>query len=329
LRKLVIAAMICALLVCGTGVPVSAAAEHVLVFGHVQPTDHPYHLMAEKFKEELEAMSGGRVEVEIHPGGSLGNERDLVEGLKLGTVDVSTITSALTATFVREFGVFSLPFLFESFEQMYKVMDSPVGDEFAAHLEREGLVKLGFNSGGARSMYASKPVNSLEDLQKMKIRTMEDPVYVETWNNLGALATPLPWGDVYTALDTGMVDGAEGAMISYKSMGFYDPAPYITVINYIFSWHNFMMSKAALEKLPEDLQVMVLAAGKKAQDYQRALVVEQEKSLLGVLEKEHGCTVIYPKDLAVWREKAMPVYEKRAAELGGMELVERIQKAGQ
>jgi tripartite ATP-independent transporter DctP family solute receptor len=329
MRKLAIAAMIGVLLVCGAGVPVFAAAEHVLVFGHVQPTDHPYHLMAEKFKQELEALSGGRVQVEIHPGGSLGNERDLVEGLKLGTVDVSTITSALTATFVREFGVFSLPFLFESFEQMYKVMDSPVGDEFAAHLEREGLVKLGFNSGGARSMYASKPVNSLEDLQKMKIRTMEDPVYVETWNNLGALATPLPWGDVYTALDTGMVDGAEGAMISYKSMGFYDPAPYITVINYIFSWHNFMMSKTALEKLPEDLQAMVLTAGKRAQDYQRALVVEEEKSLLDVLEKEYGCTVIYPKDLAVWREKAMPVYEKRAAELGGMELIERIQKAGQ
>ncbi len=169
-----------------------AAAEHVLVFGHVQPTDHPYHLMAEKFKEELEAMSGGRVEVEIHPGGSLGNERDLVEGLKLGTVDVSTITSALTATFVREFGVFSLPFLFESFEQMYKVMDSPVGDEFAAHLEREGLVKLGFNSGGARSMYASKPVNSLEDLQKMKIRLWKIPFMWKHGITSALLPLPFP-----------------------------------------------------------------------------------------------------------------------------------------
>ncbi|TDY53048.1 tripartite ATP-independent transporter DctP family solute receptor [Aminivibrio pyruvatiphilus] len=329
MRKLVIGTLISAVILCGTIVPVFASAEHVLVFGHVQPTDHPYHLMAEKFKEELESLSGGRVAVEIHPGGSLGNERDLVEGLKLGTVDVSTITSALTATFVPEFGVFSLPFLFESFEQMYKVMDSPIGEEFAANLEREGLIKLGFNSGGARSMYASKPVNTLDDLQKMKIRTMEDHIYVETWNNLGALATPLPWGDVYTALDTGMVDGAEGAMISYKSMGFYDPAPYVTVINYIFSWHNFMMSKAALDKLPADLQEMVLTAGKRAQDFQRALVVEEEKSLLEVLEKEHGCKIIYPKDLETWRKKAMPVYEKRAAEVGGMELIEKIQKAGQ
>lgn len=329
MRKLITGIMMCAILLCGAAVPVFAAAEHVLVFAHVQPTDHPYHLMAEKFKEELETLSSGRVEVEIHPGGSLGNERDLVEGLKLGTVDVSTITSALTATFVPEFGVFSLPFLFESFEQMYKVMDSPIGDEFAAHLEREGLVKLGFNSGGARSMYASKAVNNLEDLQKMKIRTMEDKIYVETWNNLGALATPLPWGDVYTALDTGMVDGAEGAMISYKSMGFYDPAPYVTVINYIFSWHNFMMSKSALEKLPADLQEMVLTAGKRAQDYQRKLVVEQEKNLLDVLVKEHNCTIVYPEDLEMWRKKTMPVYEKRAAEVGGMELIEKIQKAGQ
>jgi len=328
-RKIVSCCVLGAILLFGGAAVSVEAAEHVLVFGHVQPTDHPYHLMAEKFKEEIEALSGGRIEVEIHPGGSLGSERDLVEGLKIGTLDISTITSALTATFVPEFGVFSLPFLFENFDQVYKVMDSPIGDEFAGYLAREGLIKLGFNSGGARSMYASKQVRNLDDLQRMKIRTMEDHIYVDTWNNLGALATPLPWGDVYTALDTGMVDGAEGAMISYKSMGFYDPAPHITVINYIFSWHNFMMSEIAYNKLPEDLREKVLIAGKRAQDFQRALVVEQEKSLLDELAEKHGCIVVYPEDLSEWRRKIEPVYAKRAAEVGGLELIERIRRAGE
>ena len=297
---------------------------YTLSFGHVLEEDHAYHLMALRFKEELESMSDGRVTVEIYPARQLGDERDLVEGLQLGTVDVSTITSALTAGFVPEFGVFSLPFLFRDFDHLFAVMDSPFGDDLEEALAREGLIKLGFVSGGSRSMYASKPVETLDDLQGMSIRTMEDPIYIDTWNALGALATPIPWSDVYLSLDQGIVDGAEGALISYKSMGFYDPSPHVTVINYIFSWHNFMMSAQTWNELPADIQEMVKDAAEIAGQWEREYVKNLELELIDTLEREHGVIVHYPEDIDRWRNSVRDIYEKRAADLGGMELIETI-----
>lgn len=159
---------------------VSAAAPRVVLkFAHVMATDHAYHLMAEKFKEELEALSNGQVEVQIFPAGQLGNERDLVEGLQIGTIDVSTVTSALTAGFVPGFQVFSLPFLFRDFDHLFMIMDGPMGEQLEQEMLQAGLVKLGFVSGGSRSLYSRAPIRSLSDLRGKKIRTMEDPIYIE------------------------------------------------------------------------------------------------------------------------------------------------------
>ena len=302
----------------------AAEEQYTLTFGHVLQEDHAYHLMALRFQEELERMSEGRVKVEIYPAGQLGDERDLVEGLQLGTVDVSTITSALTAGFVPEFGVFSLPFLFRDFDHLFAVMDGPIGDDLERAMEREGLIKLGFVSGGSRSMYSARPVRRLSDLEGMSIRTMEDPIYLDTWNALGALATPIPWGDVYLSLDQGIVDGAEGALISYKSMGFYDPSPHVTVINYIFSWHNFMMGAQTWNSLPSDIQQMVREAADIAAAWERQYVKDLEEELLDILRDEHGVTIHFPQDLPAWQDSVRGIYEARADRLGGMELIEAI-----
>lgn len=301
-----------------------SAPQYTLTFAHVQPEDHAYHLMAVRFKEELETISNGRVVVEIYPAGQLGDERDLVEGLQLGTVDVSTITSALTSGFVPEFAVFSLPFLFRDFDHLYAVMDGPIGNDLEAAMAREGLIKLGFVSGGSRSMYAGRPVTSLADLQGMSIRTMEDPVYIDTWNALGALATPVPWGDVYLSLEQGIVDGAEGALISYRSMGFYDPSPHVTVINYVFSWHNFMMGETTWSTLPDDIKGMIREAGQIATAWQREYVANLEKELLSILSTEHGSVIHHPEDLSAWQNAVQHIYEQRASRVGGMGLIEAI-----
>lgn len=300
-----------------------ASARQVLRFAHVQQTDHAYHLMAERFKEELEKRLPD-VEVQIFPAGQLGNERDLLEALQIGSVDISTITSALTSGFVPAFSVFSLPFLFDDFDHMYAVMDSPIGDRLAEELEKAGFVKLGYVSGGSRSMYARRPVQSLPDLRGMKIRTMEDPTYVETWNALGALATPVPWGDVYLSLQQGIVDGAEGALISYQSMGFYDPAPHVTVINYVFSWHNFMMSKRTWDRLSPEVQAAVKEAADIAAQWEREYVKQWEEELLDVLKNEHGATIIFPEDMEEWRKAVQVIYEQKADQVGGLELIEAI-----
>lgn len=304
-----------------------ASRKTILRFGHVLQTDHAYHLMALHFKEELEKLTDA-VEVQIFPAGQLGNERDLVEGLQIGTVDISTITSALTGGFVPGFKVFSLPFLFRDFDHMFAVMDGPIGDRLEKEMEKAGLIKLGFVSGGSRSFYSRMPIRSLAELRGKKIRTMEDPIYVDTWNALGALATPIPWGDVFLSLQQGIVDGAEGALISYHSMRFYEPAPYVTVINYIFSWHNFMMSKRTWDRLTPDVRAAIKKAAHSAQEWERAYVSKFEEDLIDLLQREHNVTLFYPEDIEEWRKAVVPVYEKRAADVGGMALIQQIIETG-
>ena len=303
---------------------VEAAEKITFKFGHVLQTDHPYHMMALKFKEELEKRNSNCV-VNIFPAKQLGNERDLVEGLQMGSVDISTITSALTAGFVPGFKVFSLPFLFKDANHLFRVMDSDIGAKLTKDMEKAGLIKLGFVYGGSRDLYGRQPIQSLQDLKGKKIRTMENKILVNTWNTLGAIATPIPWGDVYLSLKQGVVDGAEGTGASYRSMKFFESSPYYTRINYVFSWHNFMMSKIKWNKLPADVKKDVMAAAKIAQDYERALFVNEEKSLFKDLETKHGVKLFQPEDLNQWRNNIKNVYEENADKVGGMDYIKKIQ----
>ena len=293
-------------------------------FGHVLQTDHPYHKMALKFKEELEKRNPDCV-VNIFPAKQLGNERDLVEGLQLGTVDISTITSALTAGFVPGFKVFSLPFLFEDADHLFRVMDSDIGKQLVKDMDKAGLIKLGFVYGGSRDLYARGPIRNLQELKGKKIRTMENKILVKTWNALGAIATPIPWGDVYLSLKQGVVDGGEGTGASYRSMKFFDSSPHYTRISYVFSWHNFMMSKNKWNKLPANVKKDVMAAAEIAQAYERKLFVDEEKSLFKDLEHSHGVNIYQPKDLNRWRENIKGVYDENAASVGGMDYIRKIQ----
>jgi len=300
----------------------AAEEKTVLKFAHVLELDHPYHKMALKFKEELENRND-KVVVNIFPAKQLGSERDLVEGCQLGSVDITTITSALTANFVPGFHVFSLPFLFKDAEHLFRTMDSYIGEKLAFDMLEAGLVKLGYVYGGARDLYSRMPISNLEELKGKKIRTMENAILIDTWNALGAMATPVPWGDVYLSLSQGVVDGGEGTGMSYRSMKFYDSAPHYTRVNYVSSWHCFMMSKKTWDKLDDDVRLDVMAAARIAGAYERKLFVDMEKSLFGDLEKNYGVTIYYP-DLDKWTEKIKSVYEKNAENMGGMELINEI-----
>jgi len=323
LKVLTLLVLAAAFVLAGPGASM-AANKTVLKFGHVLQIDHPYHMMALKFKSELEKRSP-EVVVNIFPAKQLGNERDLVEGLQLDTVQISTITSALTAGFVPGFKVFSLPFLFRDTEHLFKVMDSQIGADLVDDMAKAGLIKLGYCYGGSRDLYSREPIQNLADLDGKKIRTMENKILIDTWNALGAIATPIAWGDVYLSLKQGVVDGAEGTGASYRSMKFYESSPHYTRINYVFSWHNFMMSKKAWDKLPKKVQQDVMAAAKIARDYERKLFVDTEKSLFKDLQDKHGVKIYYPKDIAKWREKAAVVYKANAKKVGGMDYISKIQ----
>ncbi|MBW2077945.1 MAG: TRAP transporter substrate-binding protein [Deltaproteobacteria bacterium] len=309
---------------CG-GVPGVLAGEKIILkFGHVLQTDHPYHKMALKFKSELERRNKNVV-VNIFPAKQLGNERDLVEGLQLGSVAISTITSALTAGFVPGFKVFSLPFLFKDANHLFRVMDSEIGERLVGEMEKAGLIKLGYVYGGSRDLYSRMPIRNLQELNGKKIRTMENRILIDAWNALGAIATPIPWGDVYLSLKQGVVDGGEGTGASYRSMKFFESSPHYTRISYVFSWHNFMMSKKAWSKLPDEVRLSVMAAAGIAQEYERRLFVDEEKRLFKDLAENYGVHIYHPADLDQWRAGITSVYEKNAKKVGGMDYIKKIQ----
>lgn len=303
----------------------TALDARTLVLAHVLQEDHPYHLMAERFAEEIAARDVG-LSVEIYPAGQLGNERTLLEGLQTGAVDITTVTSAVTANFVPEFAALSLPFIFRDADHLFAAMDGEVGEELAEALRREGLVKLGFGYGGVRDLYSHDPIAVLDDLAGQRIRTIENPVVVEAWERLGAAPTPIAWGDVYVSLQQRLVDGAEGTGVSYRSMGFDALAPHFTRINYIFSWHNFILAASTFDALDEAQQAAVLEAGDIAVRFQREVFLAQEEALFEELMAE-GITIHEPADMDDWIALIEPLFEAQAPELGGIDWINRIRDA--
>ncbi|WP_346910225.1 TRAP transporter substrate-binding protein [uncultured Roseibium sp.] len=318
--------LIAATLAAATGlasVSLASAQDKVLKFAHVLQTNHPYHDMALKFKEELEARNVG-LSVEIFPAAQLGNESELISGLQLGSVDIATITSAVTSNFVPDFQVFSLPFIFRDAGHLFRVMDGEIGDEMAAKMQEAGLVKLGYGYGGTRDLYTSKAVHNLDDLKGLKIRTMKNTAIIDTWNALGAIATPVAWSDVPVSLKQGLIDGGEGTGVSYRSMAFYKDTKHFTRLAYIFSWHNLMMSKITFDGLTEAQQKAVLDSAKIAETYERVTFLDQEAALFKDLS-EKGADIITPEDRADWIARIKDVYANNADEIGGLERIEAIQ----
>lgn len=320
LRALGAVAVLASSLIMGT--TASDAADKVLKFAHVLKEDHPYHKMALKFKEELEARNVG-LKVKIYPAGTLGNESTLIEGLQLGSVDISTITSAVTSNFVPEFQVFSLPFIFRDAGHLFRVMDGDFGKAIEAKMLDAGLVKLGYGYGGTRDLYTHEPVRNLDDLKGKKIRTMKTTAIVDAWNALGAIATPIAWSDVPVSLKQHLIDGGEGTGISYRSMSFFNDAKYFTRLSYIFSWHNFMMSAQVFDSLTDEQKRAVKDAGKVAEIYERQVFLDQEAALFDEL-KSKGAEIITPSDRAQWVSKIDKVYEDSAEDVGGIELIKEI-----
>ncbi len=314
----------CALIATASFSTSAFAQDRVLKFAHALQTNHPYHAMALKFKEELEKRDVG-LKVDVFPGGQLGNESELISGLQLGSIDISTITSAVSANFVPDFQVFSLPFIFRDAGQLFRVMDGKIGDEMAEKLQEAGLVKLGYVYGGTRDLYTSKPVRNLNDLHGLKIRTMKNTAIIDTWNALGAVATPVAWSDVPISLKQGLIDGGEGTGVSYWSMGFYKDTKYFTRLAYIFSWHNFMMSKITFDSLTDNQRSAVLDAAKIAETYERTAFLNQEAALFSDLASK-GAEIIVPEDREKWVAKVKDVYAKNADDVGGLERIEEIQK---
>jgi tripartite ATP-independent transporter DctP family solute receptor len=221
------------------------------------PEAHPVAAAALVFAKKVKEKSKGEIEITVFNNGTLGQERDLVEGMKLGTVDMANVNAALMVGFAPRWTVFSLPYIFQSEEHMYKVVNGPIGEDLFKELEKSGIKGLAYEWSGFRSITAKKPVNSPDDLKGLKIRTMPSRTMVDAINSMGAIATPMDQGAVYNALQSGVLDGWENNPATVVAFKMNEVCPFFSYTNHFAAPNILLISTKSWEKLPPEVQKII------------------------------------------------------------------------
>lgn len=291
----------------------------------IHPTDYPTVEAVRFMGAQLSEASGGNLGVKVFPNGALGTEKDTIEQLKIGGLDMMRINVAPLNNIVPETIVPALPFLFRSEDHMHAVLDGPVGDQILAAMEDQGMVGLAFYDSGARSLYtATKPVKSLADVSGMKIRVQQSDLFVAMVEALGANPTPMPYGEVYTALKTGIVDAAENNFPSYESSRHFEAAKYYTMTEHSMAPEVLVFSKVIWDTLTPEDQAMIRKAAKESVPHMRKLWDEREGKARAAVEAA-GTEIIPLGDRQAWVDAMQPVYAKFADTPELQDLVQKVQ----
>ncbi len=296
--------------------PDAATDEPIVIeMGHIITEDNPTHLALVRFAELVSERSEGRIEIKIYPNGTLGYDRDMLEGMQAGTVDGGAITTAPFSNFTDELELFDMPFLFESKEHAHAVVDSYIGEDILASLEQYGLIGLAFYENGFRDVSCSKPIQTPEDMKGVKIRTMESAIYLDTFNALGASPIAMAWGEVYTALQQKTIDAQENGVVNTYLAKIHEVTPYYSVINQIYSCMCVTLSKVVWDELSTEDQELLRQCAKDSVEYNREVAAQLEEDYLTKMEEE-GATIIRDIDKSVWREAVQSVYDKHTERFG-------------
>jgi len=299
-------------------------AEYVLRLGHLQTETHPYHKGALKFKELVEKNSDGRIRIDIFPSSQLGNGRDQIEGAQIGSIHFHIGSVAPVTNFAPQFNVLNLPYLFESREHAFRVLDGEIGEELGATLENRGLMNLGFMENGWRHMTNNvRPIKTAKDAANMKIRVQESPPYISFVKALKSTPVPVPFGELYTALEQHVVDGQENPLAQIYLNKLNEVQKYLTLTYHNYDAAVFIMSKTTFDTLPKDLQKVILDASKEAIQYERKVALEEEEKLLEDLRKT-DIQIEENPDLDSFREAVKPVYKEFEDSIG-KDLLDKIE----
>ncbi len=291
---------------------------------HVVNEQDGFHIAAVKFKELVEERTDGKLTVELYPNAQLGDERTLLEGMQIGTVDMGVITNGPVANFVEEIAVFELPFLFPSPEAAYDVLDGPIGQELLAELERVNLKGLAYAERGFRNLTNDvRPVNTPADVQGLKVRVMENPVYIDTFRALGANTVPMAWTEALTAMQQGTIDGQENPVNVIYSFKLYEPQKHLSFTRHTYAPAIFVMGMSVWNSLPGDVQEIVQTAAQEAAEYERRMNAEMEAEQIQAL-RDNGMQIVDNPDIAAFQAAVAPVYEKYGDQFG--DYLTRIQE---
>ena len=255
---------------------VASAAQFTLKLGHIADPQNPYAQGVDKFAALVAEKTKGAVEIKVFPSSQLGNQRDLIEGLTFGTVDMTMTSTAVFGNFVPEMGAFDLPFIFRDLDHAFKVLDT-VGMDVAKRGEARGIKTLAFMENGVRHMTNNKrPIRMPADMKGLKIRVMEQPIYIEMMKALGASPTPMAFGELFTALEKGVIDGQENPLAHIYTSRFFEVQKYISLTAHTYSGEPMLISMSAWKKLPAEHQKAIEEAAMEATKWQRDLCRQLE-----------------------------------------------------
>jgi len=297
--------------------------ETVLKMGHALDTEHPVHKAMIFMAERLKEKSGGKVILQVYPGEQLGSEREMIEQVQMGLLDITKVSTSPLESFIPSMSVFSVPYLFRDSEHFWKVLDGPTGKKLLQAGETKGLKGLCYYDAGSRSFYTKeKPILTPEDLTGMKIRVQESKTSMQMITALGASPTPIAWGELYTSLQQGVVDGAENNPPSFYLSGHYEVCKHYSLDEHTMVPDIVIMSMKTWNKLPADIQQMVQEAADESVQEQKRLWKEKTDESLKTVQ-ERGVTVYNPEK-APFREKVKPMHDSyKGTEVG--ELIAEIE----
>lgn len=303
--------------------------EPVLIkYGHSGTLDGLHGVASTKFKELAEKYSDGRIQVQIFPNNQLGSEQEAFQGARLGSLEMTDGAVNNLTPFAPAVGFLTFPYMFETREQAYTILDGDIGKELQATvIEQAGVRILGFLEGGFRVLTNSKKrVDSIDDLDGLLIRVPNNSIMVDAWKAFGINPTALPWPEVFTALQQGTVDGQENPYWVIWEENFNEVQKYITELHYLMWTGPMVIGEDFFQKLPVELQEIVVRAAEDAIAYERKTMVERNDQFLKELI-EKGMVVSDLEDEEVWIERAKSIWPKYYESIGGKELVEKIEAA--
>ncbi len=296
-----------------------AGSTVVLKFSDQVNEDNP-HLKADRHFAELVNAADAGLDVQVFPNSQLGTARESLEGMSSGTVEITKVSAGALNVFAPEFSLFSLPYIFVSKDEVKSALEGKVGDILRKSVQEAGFELLAFYDTGFRSIFnGKKPVNSMADLNGLKIRVINDPIMIETVNTLGAIATPLAYSELYTALRQGVVDGAEQPAVALYAQKFYEVSKYYSLTNHFYDCNVVVMSKRVYDSLTPAQQKVIKDAATKTQDFEWNLWNELEEEVLDDLRAEG--MVINELDLSSFRDATSFIVDKNV-DMVGAEILE-------
>ena len=307
-----------------------AAPEYTIKVGYIGSDTHPTMQAMKVFAEDVDSGSKGKIKVELYPNAQLGGDRELCEGVQMGTIQMAIPSTSALAGFDKRIQVLDLPYLFTTRKAAFEAVDGELGQKLNSYLQKKGFEVLGYQENGFRHVTNSKrPVKSPADLKGLKIRTMENPMHIAFFKELGANPTPMSWGELYTALQQGTVDAQENPYAMIDDGKFYEVQKYVSETGHVFSYEILIANKKFMDKLPSDLREVVVDAARKAIAAQRASLEKEEAAFKAKVTKAGlQANELTPEQKKPFVEATKKVYTQFEKDLGKeiMDIARKVQK---